>query len=119
MFLRLIKLLVKQNKHIENLREMLFSHKHFNLVDTFKLFDSDNSGTLDAHKLQEGFEQFNIHPNLDDLNRLVVDIVDDDDDGTVDLREFSEAVTPRAADFKHAGKGSMTYLSAEQKKVSQ
>jgi hypothetical protein len=48
---------------------------------------------------------------------LVEDIVDDDDDGTVDLREFTEAVTPRAAEFKSGGKGSMAMLSLQQKHV--
>lgn len=48
MFLRLIKQLIKQNKHVESLREMLFSHKHFNLQDTFRHFDADASGVLDA-----------------------------------------------------------------------
>jgi len=108
---------VKQNKHVENLREMLFSHKHFNLVDMFRFFDSDNSGTIDAEKIQEGFSKFGFVPKID-LERLVVEIVDDDDDGTVDLREFSEALTPRAAEFKQSGKGSMTYLTPEQRYVN-
>lgn len=80
MFLRLIKLLLKQNKHIESFRELLFSHKHFNLADTFKLFDDDCTGVLDAQKFADGFAQFNIGFDLDDLERLTVDIVDDDDD---------------------------------------
>lgn len=89
MFLRLIKLLLKQNKNIESLRELLFSHKHFNLADTFKLFDTDGEGAIGASHFEEGFAKYNIHFNTEDLERLVVDIVDDDDDGTVDLREFA------------------------------
>lgn len=48
MFLRLIKQLIKQNKHVESVRELLFSHKHFNLQDTFRHFDADASRVLDA-----------------------------------------------------------------------
>lgn len=80
MFLRLVKCLIKQNKDIESFREMLFSHKHFNLSDAFRHFDTDCTGVLDAQKIHDGFAQFNIGYDVKDLERLVVDIVDDDDD---------------------------------------
>jgi hypothetical protein len=51
MFLRLFKHLVQQNKHTELHREMLFSHKHFNVVDTFRMFDGDKDGTIDAQEI--------------------------------------------------------------------
>jgi Ca2+-binding EF-hand superfamily protein len=119
MFLRLVKTVLNQNKKIETLRETLFSHKHFNVREAFHMLDSDNKGVLDAQKIHDGFAKFNIELNLDDLERLVVDIVDDDDDLTVDLREFTEAITPSASDFTHAGHGAMHHLSVEQRKVFQ
>lgn len=120
MFLRLVKQLLKQNKQVETLRELLFSHKFFNLQDTFKHFDADASGVLDAEKIADGFAPFNInYLDLESLETLVVEIVDDDNDGTVDLREFTEAVTPKSGDYAHGGKGNMAHLNVEQKKVMQ
>lgn len=63
--------------------------------------------------MADGFAPFNIKWDLEDLEKLVVDIVDDDDDGTVDLREFTEAITPKSVDFIHGGKGSMAHLKIE------
>lgn len=98
---------------------MLFSHKYFNVVETFGLFDEDGEGTINAQKLEDGFAKFNITFNYEDLERLVVEIADDDDDGTVDLREFTALVTPRSVEFKTAGKGSMGHLTLEQRKTFQ
>lgn len=119
MFLRLIKLILKQNKQIESIRELLFSHKYFNLVETFRLFDSDEEGAISAKNFEEGFAKFNIQFVLEDLERLVIHVVDDENNGTVDLREFTQAVTPLSAEFKHSGKASSSHLSLEQRKVSE
>lgn len=119
MFLRLIKQLLKQNKQIESLKEMLFSHKYFNVAETFALFDEDGDGTVNAQELEDGFAKFNITFNYEDLERLVVDIADDDDDGTIDLREFTALVTPRSVEYRTGGKGSMAHLTLEQRKTFQ
>lgn len=47
------------------------------------------------------------------------ELVDDDDDGTIDLREWTEALTPKSGDFRSAGKGSMAHLTVEQRKIFQ
>jgi hypothetical protein len=119
MFMRLIKQLLKQNKQIESLKEMLFSHKYFNITETFALFDEDGDGVINAQELEEGFAKFNITFNLEDLERLVVNIGDDDEDGTIDMREFVQLVTPRSSEYKTGGKGSMGHLPLEQRKTFQ
>jgi hypothetical protein len=44
-------------------------------------------------------------------------VLDDDEDGTVELREYTTMLTPAGPDFKYAGKGSATHLTVEQKQV--
>lgn len=39
MFLRLIKLIVKNNRQIEIAKEVLFSHKTFGIDECYRLFD--------------------------------------------------------------------------------
>lgn len=117
MFLRLYKQMVAQNKHVESLRETLFSHNNFNLVDVFRMFDANKDGVIDAQEIASGLEAFNIEISLDDLDLLVNELVDDDDDGTIDMREFTEALTPKSADFRGAGKGSMGHLNVETRKL--
>ena len=39
MFLRMIKLMIKTNRQVEDSRGALFSHKTFSLEDSFNLFD--------------------------------------------------------------------------------
>lgn len=120
MFLRLIKLIIKQNKHIESIRELLFSHKYFNLAETFALFDINGNGKISPDELEEVFDKkFDIKFTEGDLERLVIDIVDGDNDGTIDLREFTEALTPHSPEFKHGGRGSVHHLSLEQRHVTQ
>jgi len=98
---------------------MLFSHKYFNVVETFAIFDTDGDGVLNAEKIEEGFAKFNITCNSRDLELLVVNIDDEDDDGTIDLREFVSLITPRSSEFKNGGKGSMAHLPLEQRKTFQ
>lgn len=109
-------MLLKQNTHIESLRELLFSHKFFNLVDSFHLFDTDGEGKLSASHFEEGFAKYNITFAADNLQRFI-DVLDEENDGLVDLREYTTMLTPASPDFKYAGKGSAVHLSVEQKQV--
>jgi len=67
---------------------MLFSHKYFSVAETFAIFDTDGDGVLNAEDIEEGFARFNITLDPKDAELLVASIGDDDDDGTIDLREF-------------------------------
>ena len=86
-------------------------------METFKIFDANKDGVIDAQEIAAGLAQFNIEISLDDLDLLVLELVDDDDDGTVDLREFTEALTPKSPDFRSAGKGSMGHLPVDTRRV--
>lgn len=109
-------MLLKQNTQIESLRELLFSHKYFNLVESFHLFDTNGNGTLSAEEFEDGFAKYNITFASDNLHRFI-NVLDEDDDGKIELREYTTMLTPASSDFKYAGKGSAAHLSVEQKQV--
>lgn len=60
MFLRLIKLILKNNRQIEIAKEVLFSHKTFDVDECYRLFDDQNAGSITAEKFEEVFAAHNI-----------------------------------------------------------
>jgi len=114
MFLRFIKTLVRQNRAIEDAKVQLFSHKTFSLEDSFRLFDINQNGKLSEAELNQVFGEHNIL--LSDVQRLI-EIVDTDQDGTIELDEWVAALKPRRP-CRGADPAS-PYLSIEQKKLFQ
>ena len=55
MFLRMIKLMIKTNKYLEDARSSLVSHKTFTLQDSFSLFDVNQNGKITAEELAKVF----------------------------------------------------------------
>jgi Ca2+-binding EF-hand superfamily protein len=93
----------------ESLREVLFSHKTFSVHEAFTAFDFNSSGDLDANDLAEGFLKHDC-PMDAYMADKVVTIMDDDDDNTIDLREFAKAVTPQNPEYRRAAQvGSLTF----------
>jgi len=80
MFLRMIKLMIKTNRLIEDSRASLFSHKTFSLEDSFNLFDVNQNGYITAEEFTQVFRENNL--TLTDTPRLI-DIIDTTDDGTI------------------------------------
>ena len=60
MFLRLIKLILKNQRQIEIAKEVLFSHSTFDAQECFRLFDDKNEGVITAEKFEEVFAAHNI-----------------------------------------------------------
>ena len=114
MLLRMVKLMVEQNRRIEDARAALTCHKTFSINDSFRLFDINQNGVIATDEITHVFGEHNIE--LTDVPRLV-ELLDDDDDGTVDIREWEQGVHPlrpcRGADY-----GSPN-LSLEQKNLFQ
>ena len=91
MFLRYIKAVMKANSQLQQARESLFSHRTFSVEDAFALLDVNKSGVLSSQELHQVFSDHEIE--IDDLDR-VVEIADLDEDGTLDFKELSLAITP-------------------------
>jgi len=60
------------------------------LDDAFKIFDTDNSGTITETELREGLAEITIFPTSDELN-LYVTRYDKGGDRRLNRREFSES----------------------------
>ena len=92
MFLRLIKVIIRSNRQIEDAKQALFSHKTFSLEDSFKLFDLNQNGKLSVNEFTQVFSDHNI--DLRDIGRLV-ELIDTDEDGTVEFNEWTAAFKPK------------------------
>ena len=57
MFLRMIKLMIKTNRLLEDSRAALFSHKTFSLEDSFNLFDVNENGRLTNEEIAQTFKE--------------------------------------------------------------
>ena len=112
MFLRYLKQVMTVERQNESLREMLFCHKTFSVQEAFASFDFNSSGDIDATELAEAFVKADC-PMDAALADKIIAIIDDDDDKTIDLREFAQAVTPIKPECRHAAQ--VGHLSFEQK----
>jgi len=114
MFLRFVKLLIRTNKSVEDAKTALFNHKTFSLEDSFALFDVNKNGKLTESEFTQVFSEHNIE--LGEQARLI-ELMDDDDDGSVDFREWVAALKPKKP-CRGADPAS-PYLTVEQRNLFQ
>lgn len=96
MFLRFLKTILNVERRNESLREMLWSHKGFSLESAFEHLDRNKSNTISADEFDKAFADADL-PIAGRISDKLVEIMDDDEDNTVDMREFAQAVTPMDA----------------------
>jgi len=92
MFLRLVKVVVKVEKDLENQRQILANHKSFSAAECFQVFDEKKEDAITPERMVEVFRTYNI--NLQNVDTLF-DIFDTNKDGLLDLKEFSRQVSPK------------------------
>ena len=114
MFLRLIKLLIRTNRNLEDARVALSCHKTFTLEDSFALFDINKNGRIAFNELTMVFEENGIQ--VQDIPRLI-EIVDTDQDGTIELDEWQAALAPKSL-YRRTDPNE-PYLSVEEKNLFQ
>ena len=114
MFLRMVKLMIETNRRLEDAKSTLMCHKTFSVGESFRLFDINQSGKIAVNEINQVFGEHNIE--LADVERLV-ELIDDDDDGTIDFREWEKAIHPMRP-CRGADPGS-PHLSIEQKNLFQ
>ena len=116
MFLRLIKLILKNQRQIEIAKEVLFSHKTFDIQECYRLFDDQNEGFITAEKFEEVFNSHNIEVmNLGSI----VPLIDLDDENAVDINKLSDAILPRHPEYRNHRADPGYGMSVEQRKVFQ
>ena len=94
MLLRMVKLIIKQNRQLENARVALFSHQTFSLQDSFNLFDINQNGRISADEITQVFKDHSIP--LSNVPRLI-EIFDTNDDRTIAFGEWFATLKPRRA----------------------
>lgn len=99
MFLRFLKTLINVERRNEGLREVLFCHKTFSVEAAFEHFDKDGNNTVEAAEFEEAFVKADLS-TANKFSEKVVELMDCDDDNSVDMREFANAVTPLDAAYR-------------------
>jgi Ca2+-binding EF-hand superfamily protein len=109
MFVRYLKQVMTVERQNESLREMLFSHKTFNVQEAFALLDADCSGDIDAAEMVSSFVKAECPMDLG-LAEKIVALLDSDEKNTIDMKEFGKAVTPLKSEYRHpACVGTLTF----------
>jgi len=62
--------------------------------ETFKLFDTDNSGTIDARELQFAMKALGFKPKKEEIQEMIKQ-ADRNGDGTIDFVEFLDMMTSK------------------------
>lgn len=114
MFLRLIKNIFYQQRQVESLREVLFSHKSFNVSEAFNLLDADKSGSIKEEEILKVFGVNNIDTR--DPNRII-ELFGCEEDKTITYHEFQLMVTPKRQPYKSMIGGG--FGSVEERKLQQ
>ena len=62
--------------------------------EAFKLFDTDDSGTIDSDELKVAMRALGFEPKKEELRKMLAD-VDKDGSGQIDFNEFMELMTSK------------------------
>ena len=112
--MRLIKLILKNQRQIEIAKEVLYSHKTFDIQECYRLFDDQNEGFITAEKFEEVFGAHNIEVlNLGQI----VPLIDLGDDEAIDINMLSQAIMPRHPEYRNMRADPGYGMSVEQRKV--
>lgn len=99
MFLRLVKTIVQQSRVSENAREVLNSHRTFSAEKGFALLDKNREGKFALDEILHAFAFHGIEVDSAHLDTLI-DLIDDDEDGSVDFREWQAAISPASPSLR-------------------
>ncbi|KAH0681205.1 hypothetical protein KY284_022290 [Solanum tuberosum] len=75
----------------------LTQQKRQEIREAFELFDTDNSGTIDAKELNVAMRALGFEATEEEINRMIAE-VDKDGSGAIDFDEFVHMMTAKIAD---------------------
>lgn len=93
MLLRMIKLIIKTNRQLEDARHALFCHQAFSLQESFSLFDIKQNGRIGAEEIAQVFREQSI-PCTKNIAR-VVQIIDADNHAFITFDKWFAALKPK------------------------
>eukprot|EP00743_Colponemidia_sp_Colp-15_P002650 GILK01002872.1.p1 GENE.GILK01002872.1~~GILK01002872.1.p1 ORF type:complete len:586 (-),score=91.06 GILK01002872.1:92-1849(-) len=89
---------INLDRELEAIKQDLALRADFNLLDSFKEFDTLGKGYVSASELEDGLRKHGVYTNKDELY-LFFRRYDKDSDGRLRYSDFCEAFTPRQAEY--------------------
>ena len=83
-------------KRLERVKIDLTLRTDFNLIDAFRIFDSEGKGWITPQEVKESLSLFGVFASIDDLN-LYFSRYDKDEDGKLRYSEFCDSFLPTDA----------------------
>lgn len=91
MFLRLLKSILQSQRHVESLKQLLFSHRGFSIDEAFAMIDTNKDGIISGKEILDMMTKYDF--DTTGLNQLI-DHLNKDGDVEISYNKFVEAVTP-------------------------
>jgi centrin-1 len=88
---------VKRKSTPKKQKAKLTKEQESEIREAFSLFDTDNSGTIDASELKVAMKALGFEPNDNEIKEMIEEI-DKDGSGTIDYNEFFELMTAKMSE---------------------
>lgn len=93
-----LKDIMKAEKDLETRKIELSLRSDFNLVDAFRIFDTNGRGWITLSELRNGLNSIGLYPSISD-SELVFKRFDINSDGVMKFSEFCDVFTPKSAEY--------------------
>eukprot|EP00854_Cymbomonas_tetramitiformis_P004655 gene4655-5700_t len=90
------------NQTVRSIKDKIDQKGSFAITAHFQALDADDSGALDREEFRRAIEMLNVAPSEAILDRILT-TTDKDGDGTVDYREFTDAIRMGKIPFIRSG----------------
>ena len=114
---RLLETYVESIRELELCKLELANRRDFNLMDTFRLIDTENEASVAAEHFRVFFEAMGVYDSGQNVEALMR-VLDSDSDGKVSYLEFIDGVLPGDLKYRSAEKGVGQYLTPTKKAKS-
>lgn len=115
LFLRLLKAILKDQRHIESLKQLLFSHRGFSINEAFSQLDTNEDGLISGKEIQDVLTKYDFDvSNMDAL----IQRLNKDHEVEISYSKFQEVVTPMTKYPRNAGGYEGTFEQKETQKMA-
>jgi len=115
LFLRLLKSILKDQRHIESLKQLLFSHRGFSIDEAFGQLDSNEDGLISGKEIQDVLTKYEF--DVSDMQALI-ERLNKDHEVEISYSKFKEVITPLTKYPKNAGGYEGTFDQRETQKMA-
>ena len=89
---------IKNNNFIDGIRNNLAIKHDFNLIDAFRIFDSNDNGFITLMDIEQGLARIGLRPSQDEIY-LLVRHYSRLQDSRIRFSDFSEMLTPKQDEY--------------------